>query len=213
MSLFENESVSRILTRFKRLFLLLLLIPVLLAVLGYFIEMNQETTSQAKAEIMLGDHYHTKYTEVGAVQAWLKSEQYLNKLKKDFNKSYNAEELAGKINTTLKSGKVIELSYSANNKEKADKVLTELVDAFLSRSDKVYENKKNSLEDQKLETNDELTLYEINSKLEDLIPTQIHMDVKVEESSNNPMRRAILGFLIGTMFSISILLAPEVFRK
>jgi teichuronic acid biosynthesis protein TuaF len=213
MSLFENESVSRILTRFKRLFLLLLLIPVLLAALGYFIEMNQETTSEAKAEIMLGDHFNTKYTEVGAVQAWLKSEQYLNKLKKDFNKSYNAEELAGKTNPTLKSGKVIELSYSANNKEKAEKVLTELVDAFLSRSDKVYEKKKSSLEDQKLETNDELTLYEINSELEDLIPTQIHMDVKVEESSNNPMRRAILGFLIGTMFSISILLAPEVFRK
>jgi teichuronic acid biosynthesis protein TuaF len=221
MSLFENESFKRILTRFKKLFIILLLLPVLLAGLGYFIEMNQETTSKAKAEIMLGDHYDSKYTDVGKVQVWLKSEKYLNELKDDYDLSYNAEELAGKTNPTIKPGKVIELSYSANNKDKAEKVLNELVDAFLNESNLSYKKEKSSLEKaiKKIEssTGDEVLkedkLYERKSELEELIPAEIHSEVTVNETKNNPMRRAILGFLIGTMFSISILLAPEVFRK
>jgi teichuronic acid biosynthesis protein TuaF len=213
MSLFEKESVKRILTRLKRLFFILLLLPVLLAGFGYFIEMNQETTSEAKAAIMLGDNYDLKYTDVGTVQEWLKSEKYLNELKDDYDLSYNAEELAGKTSPTIKPGKVIELSYSANNKEKAEKVLNELVDAFLTDSDNKYEEKKGSLEERIQSTEDEEALYSIWSDLEELRPTQIHKEVSVDETKNNPMRRAILGFLIGTMFSISILLVPEVFRK
>jgi teichuronic acid biosynthesis protein TuaF len=222
MSLLENESFKRILTRFKKLFFILLLLPILLAGLGYFIEMNQETTSKATAEIMLGDYGDTKYTEVGAVQTWLKSKRYLKKLKEDYDLSYNTEELAGKTNPTLKPGKVIELSYSTNNKEKAEKVLNELVDAFIKESNKNYEKEKSSLEQtiqviKSSSSEDEVfkedTLYKRQSELEKLKPTQINSEVSVDETKNNPIRRAILGFLIGTMFSISILLAPEVFRK
>jgi teichuronic acid biosynthesis protein TuaF len=221
MSLFENESFKRILTRFKKLFFVLLLLPVLLAGVGYFLEMNQETTSKAKAEIMLGDNYDPKYTDVGTVQEWLKSEKYLNGLKDDYNLSYNPEELAGKTNPTIKPGKVIELSYTTNNKDKAEKVLNDLVDAFLKDSNKNYKKQKNLLEEtiQNLESSTEDgvlkedTLYDRKSELEELRPAKIHKEVSVDETKNNPMRRAVLGFLIGTMFSISILLAPEVFRK
>jgi teichuronic acid biosynthesis protein TuaF len=221
MSFFENESFKRILTRLKKLFLILLLLPLLLAGLGYFIEMNQETTSKATAEIMLGDYEDSKYTDVGTVQVWLKSKRYLKKLKEDYDLSYNSEELAGKTNPTIKPGKVIEISYLANNKEKAEKVLNELVDAFLNESNKKYEKEKSSLEETiqntKSLSGDEVlkedTLFKRQSELEKLIPTKIHSEVSVDETKNNPMRRAILGFLIGTMFSISILLAPEVFRK
>jgi teichuronic acid biosynthesis protein TuaF len=215
MSLFENESFKRILTRFKRLFLVLLLLPVLLAGLGYFFEMNQETTSKAKAEIMLGDYPSEKYdyTDVGTVQELLKNDKYIKQL----DLSYNSEELAGKTNPTIKPGKVIELSFSANNKEKAEKILNELVDAFLVESNKGYEKRKGFLEDEKQRiessTKNEETLFSINSELDKLRPAQIHKEVLVDETKNNPMQRAILGFLIGTMFSISILLAPEVFRK
>ncbi|WP_226536034.1 hypothetical protein [Fictibacillus halophilus] len=211
MSLLENESFKRILTRFKQLFFILLLLPVLLAGLGYFIEMNQETTSKATAEIMLGNFpkKNNDYTDVGTVQKLLKNEKYLKQL----NLNYDEAELSKKTNPTIEPGRVIKLSYSATNKEKAEKVLNELVEAFVDYSNISYEERKSKLEEEIPNTEDELALYEMESELEDLRPTKIHMDVTVEESSNNPMRRAILGFLIGIMFSISILLAPEVFRK
>jgi teichuronic acid biosynthesis protein TuaF len=222
MSLFENESFKRILTRFKRLFLVLLLLPILLAGLGYFFEMNQETTSKAKAEIMLGDYEDSLFTDVGAVQELLKSERYLKDLKDKYDLNYVPTDLAGKTNPTIKPGKIIEVSYSANSKEKTKKTLNDLVNAFLEDSNNNYEDKKEELEDtiqdlKEATTEDEVSkidkIHERNSELEELRPTQIHKEVSVDETKNNPMRRAILGFLIGTMFSISILLVPEVFRK
>jgi teichuronic acid biosynthesis protein TuaF len=209
MSLFENESFKRILTRFKKLFFILLLLPLILACLGYFLEMNQETTSKAKAAIMLGEYPSTEYdyTDVGTVQVLLKNEKYLKKLNSDF------EKLAGKTEPMIQPGKVIELSYAANNSEKAEKVLKELVDAFLIESNKSYKERKRTLENKIQTTENEEVLYVMNTELEKLRPAQIHKEVTVDETKNNPMRRAILGFLIGTMFSISILLAPEVFRK
>jgi teichuronic acid biosynthesis protein TuaF len=215
MSLFENESFNRILTRFKKLLFMLLLLPLLLAGLGYFIEMNQETTSKAKAEIILGDYPSDEYdyTDVGIVQELLKNEKHLKKLKKEYDLSYNAKELAGKTNPTIKPGKVIELSYSGKSKEKTEKVLNELVDAFLIDSNKDYKKRKNQLEVDIQKNDDSYSLYDMKLELEKLKPIKIHKNVTVDEESKNPMRRAILGFLIGTMFSISILLAPEVFRK
>jgi teichuronic acid biosynthesis protein TuaF len=225
MSLLENESFKRILTRFKRLLLILLLLPILLAGLGYFIEMNQKTTSTATAEIMLGnvdfqiDKIKYEFTDVGTVQQLLKNEKFLNELKNYYNLSYDSEDLAGKTNTVHSAGKVIEITYSANSREESENVLQELVVAFERLSKESYEDQSELLEDlikdmESANGNESVKdLYDMKEKLEGLRPLKIHKDVSVEEGNNNPMRRAILGFLIGTMFSISILLAPEVFRK
>jgi teichuronic acid biosynthesis protein TuaF len=219
MSLFENESIKRIVTRFKKLFLVLLLLPVLFAGIGYFIGMNQETTSTAKAEIMLGDFKNTEFNDVGTVQENLKSERYLQSLKDEYNLNYNASELAGKTNPTYRTGKVIELSYTTENKEDAERVLQELVNKFVKKSNKAYYSQKNDYEEAiaRVEgtTNEDsiLELVKVKTDLKQLRPTQIHKDVSVDETSNNPMRKAILGFLVGLMFSISLLLFPEAIRK
>jgi teichuronic acid biosynthesis protein TuaF len=224
MSLFENESFRRILNRFKKLFFILLLLPILLAGLGYFIEMNQETTSKATAEIMLGEYPTPKhdYTDVGTVQELLKSESFLNELKSEYKLNYDSKELADKTNPTIKPGRIIEIPYTVNSKAQAEEVLNELVNALYKDINQQYNSEKKRLEDaiQKIEespsTDDALeveVLSNLQSESKKLRPAKIHKDVTVEEGKNNPMRRAILGFLIGTMFSISILLAPEVFRK
>jgi teichuronic acid biosynthesis protein TuaF len=224
MSLLENESVSRILTRFKKLFFILLLLPLLLAGLGYFIEMNQETTSKATAEIMLGEYPIPKYnyTDAGTVQELLKRESFLNELKDEYKTSYDSKELADKTNPTMKPGKIIEISYTADSKAQAEEVLNELVKALNKDINQYYKNKKNELEEdiqnaeKSASADDVLELEALNtlqSEYEKLRPAKILKDVTVDEGSNNPIRRAILGFLIGIMFSISILLAPEVFRK
>lgn len=224
MSLFENESIKRILIRFKKLFLVLLLLPVLFAGIGYFIGMNQETTSTAKAEIMLGDFIdYSPYTDGVAVQMLLKNENFLKQLKEDYKLSYDVTEVANKTNPITKPGKVIELSYSSESKDKAEKVLQELVDAFLTESNKEtkdngyisFKEKKDRIEGsiEEYTVDKEKTLNEYKTELDRLRKTQINTDVSVDETSNNPLRKAILGFLVGLMFSISLLLFPEVIRK
>jgi teichuronic acid biosynthesis protein TuaF len=213
MSFYENESLKRIISRFKKLFILLLLIPVVLGVLGYFLGMNQETSSKATAAIMLGEFESFEYTDTGAVQEFFKNPKDLKYLKDQYNLSYNPDELAGKTNPVIKPGKVIELEYSADSKEKAEKVLKELVDSFLDESEKIYSVEKDGWEKEYKKTTDQNALFSIKDKLNKLTKSEIHKEVSVEEKSKNPMRQAILGFLIGLMFSITILLAPEVFRK
>jgi teichuronic acid biosynthesis protein TuaF len=220
MSFMRNETFSRILKRLKKLFFILLLIPIILAALGYFIESNQKTTTNATAAIMLGNvnSQEKDFTDTGTVQELFKSEKYLKELKKEYNLSYNPAELAEKTNPTIKPGKIIELSYSSNSKEKADTILKELVDAFLLESNKNYESQKKSLEDsiknpELNDTTDQASLIDLEDKLTKLRPTEIHKEVALDETNNNPVRRAILGFLIGVMFSISILLFPEIIRK
>ncbi|MBH0161712.1 hypothetical protein [Fictibacillus sp. 26RED30] len=229
MSLFENESIKRIVTRFKKLFLILLLLPIIFGGLGYFIGMNQETSSTAKAEIKLGDFKNTEFNDVGTVQENLKSEKFLEKLKREYDLSYDSLELSGKTNPTVKPGKIIELSYTTESNKESEKILQELVDAFLNESNNETNNennisfkeKKDSIEARiekvKLFSGNEVVkedlLYNLESDLEELKPAKLHKDVSVDETNNNPLRKAILGFLVGLMFSISLLLFPEVIRK
>ncbi|MBN3554191.1 hypothetical protein JYA63_07950 [Fictibacillus nanhaiensis] len=224
MSLLENESIKRILIRFKKLFFVLLLLPIIFAGLGYFLGMNEEATYTAKAEIRLGEFIaSSQFTNVGEVQDLLKNENYLSNL----NVTDDPIELASKTNPIIKPRKVIELSYSSDSKKESEKVLQKLVNAFLKDSNDVVNDKndisymewKDILEGQIKEledSNDANKTAEISDRKEDLEklrPTQIEKDVYVEETNNNPLRKAILGFLVGLMFSISILLFPEVIRK
>ncbi|NMH75168.1 hypothetical protein HF078_18985 [Bacillus sp. RO2] len=141
--------LNLLLNRIKKSIPLLIIIPLLLAGLGYFFEMKSEpvVSYAAKAEIELGfyngdEKTFEKMNNAEAVKGIITSNSFLESTFPD----YEPEELeairSGIVINTV-SGTSLELIYRSDNEEEVEEGLERLVDAFLVRDKEELE--KNSL--------------------------------------------------------------------
>lgn len=217
MSILKNETSQRLLKRTKRLSLLIVLLPLLTAVFAYVLESKTPTVFTAEAEVVLGNFQDEKLTNLGALPKFMTSE--------NFFEDEDVKEIAKQLSFEKDPGpSALTFSLSGNTEVEVETKLTTFLDAFMENSDQRYEDTYNFLKEKKkkvenLEVNAENAvskeelLVDLEDDLDGLRNTYISKEVTVSSSYNNPLNRAVFGFIIGLMLSVIIVVAPEVFRK
>jgi teichuronic acid biosynthesis protein TuaF len=220
-----NELLKRILYRARKLAVLLLLIPILAAGIGYVFAEKQPASYIAEAEIMLGSYEQDTRNNPALMKKKLTSELFIKKLNESYDLDLDIDELKSRllVEETV-TNKTLKLSFNDQDKKAAEQTLTKFVDGFMLESDEWLENKKKRLETliEEAENNESeaepATKQEVLSKLydqyEELEDALVINDVTVSASNFvSPVQRAIFGLLIGIILSTLLLLLPELFRE
>jgi teichuronic acid biosynthesis protein TuaF len=220
-----NELLKRILYRAKKLAVLLLLIPILTAGIGYIFAEKQPASYIAEAEIMLGSYEQDTRNNPALMKKKLTAERFIEKLNENYDLDLDIDELKSRllVEETV-TNKTLKLSFNDRDKKAAEQTLTKFVDGFMLESDEWLENKKNRLETliEEAESNESeaepATKQEVLSKLydqyEELEDALVINDVTVSAGNFvSPVQRAIFGLLIGIILSALLLLLPELFRE
>ncbi|CAN7177088.1 hypothetical protein [Rossellomorea sp. LjRoot5] len=220
-----KQMAASIIHRFKKLFILLCIIPILTAGIAYFMEMGKETTYTASTKIVLGNFENEKLTNPSVVKTFYQSEKPLKEVIKEENLDYSVNEIKDGFSIEEQGNKVIEMKYTSKDNNKSEEIVLGLSEYFLSISEKKLNNKIKLVEDglervKETEKNrgylerEELEYRTDNEFiLENFRETKQLEPVTVSTSSNNPLKKAIFGFLVGIMLSLFILLIPELFKE
>lgn len=216
---------ASIIRRFKKLFILLCIIPIVTAGIASFMEMGKETTYTASTKIVLGNFENENLTNPSVVKTKYQSSDALKEVINKENLNYSIQEIKDGISIEEQGDKVIEIKYTSGDKNKSKDIVQGVSDYFLIKSEeklnekiklvedglaRVEETEKNRgyLEREELEykTDNEFILVNFRETKE-LEP------VSVSTSSSAPFKKAIFGFLVGIMLSLFILLIPELFKE
>ncbi|MFT9599862.1 hypothetical protein [Mesobacillus sp.] len=219
-----NDLLRRIMNRAKKLAVLLLLIPILTAGAAYFMAKQIPVTYIAKAEIMLGNFENTFRTNPNVMKKYIRSSEFIKKINDDYSLDLDVGQVKSRftVNALVPEG-VLELSYRGTGQEDSIEALDKLIDGILSESSERFEEKKTELETRmkKIEAEEtqeeaiakEAELHDLQEDYDNLQNSFVLEEVIVGTSNAvSPVQRAILGFLIGIIFSVFVLLLPELFR-
>ncbi|TYS59958.1 hypothetical protein FZC74_07330 [Sutcliffiella horikoshii] len=219
--------LNLLINRIKKSIPLLIIIPLLLAGLGYFFEMKTEpvVSYAAKAKIELG-YYEDRMNNAETVKRHITGNTFL----KSTFPEYEPEELealrSGIVINTL-SDTTIELIYRSDNEEEVEEGLERLVDAFLAEDNELYEARssinKNGIKDYTEEEVSNETKVEklsetiiLQKELLTLYPAELTEPVMVSESRSEDFsnkKRAVLGGLIGVTIVFGYIVVPLLFRE
>ncbi|MEA3320537.1 MAG: hypothetical protein U9Q88_10950 [Bacillota bacterium] len=220
--------LNLLINRIKKSIPLLIIIPLLLAGLGYFFEMKTEpvVSYAAKAKIELGFYDIEKMNNAERAKRYITGNTFLESTFPD----YEPEELealrSGIVINTL-SGTTIELIYRSDNEEEVEEGLERLVDAFLAEDNELYDTSssinKNGIKAYKEDEVSDETKVEKQSKiiklekeLLTLYPAELTEPVMVGESRSEDLsskKRAVLGGLIGVTIVFGYIVVPLLFRE
>lgn len=220
-----NELLKRILYRAKKLAVVLLLIPILTAGLGYVFAEKQPASYIAEAEIMLGNYGQDTRNNPSLMKKRLTSDLFIEKINENYNLDLDIKKLESGLSVEeTVSNKTLKFSFIDQNKKVAEETLTKFVDGIMRESEEWLERKKTRLEDniKDMEKDDsemepatkQKVLSDLYDEYEELEDTLVTKDVTVSPSNFiSPVQRAIFGLLIGIILSTLILIMPELFRK
>jgi teichuronic acid biosynthesis protein TuaF len=226
--------LNLLLNRIKKSIPLLIIIPLLLAGLGYFFEMKSEpvVSYAARAKIELGFYnYNEKIIEkmnnAEGAKGIITSNSFLESTFPD----YEPEELealrSGIVINTLSSTS-LELIYRSDNEEEVEEGLERLVDAFLVRDNEELETKLSNAKDRLKTLNSEPlaveetivdrenAIYEFEDIISSYYPAEVTEPVVVGESRSEDLsskKRAVLGGLIGVTIVFGYIVVPLLFRE
>ncbi|MDM5200729.1 hypothetical protein QUF79_22160 [Fictibacillus enclensis] len=217
-----KEITESIWHRFKKFFILLLLIPILTTVIAYFLASREPGTSQADAKIKLGSAENSTLNTPDSAKEYLLSDEFLRSVKglsKDEEK-----ELKEKLQVVPETDTIITLSLSDENKNKAKSQLKSVVKAFMNESSNQSEKWRTTLDHQikKVEGTEvsgegtikkEEYLFDLKTRMLKIKDPKLLEKVDTTDTNANPKRKAILGLLVGLILSASLLLLPEIFKK
>jgi teichuronic acid biosynthesis protein TuaF len=212
-----------IMQRIKKLALLFVFLPILTAVVAYVFELSTPSHYIARARIELGNFENTGLTDPRLVQERLLSQGYIEEIYETYDPPMEISQIKQNLKVSLGNTRIVTVELTGSNRKQVKKTLNAVVKGFVSQSNDLYKQKYNLLTSkiktvQSIETTEELVsqqqlLYELESKLTDLRPTNIIEPVTVVDSGGSPSKRAVLGFLLGIMADACILFFLEVFRK
>ncbi|MGG1572315.1 hypothetical protein [Fictibacillus sp. NRS-1165] len=218
-----KEITESILHRFKKLFILLLLIPVLTTVIAYFMAAKAPSSAQASAKIKLGQAENSMLNTPESAKEYLASDEFLSSIK-GLNKD-EEKAMKEKLQVAPETDTIITLTLADENKGKAKSQLKSVVKAFMTEGNHQTEQWKTTLEDQikKVEGTEvtgegtikkEEYLFDLKTRAMKIKEPKLLEKVDTAEmAGDNPKRKAVLGLLVGLMLSASILLLPEIFKK
>lgn len=227
-----NELLKRILYRAKKLAVLLLLIPILTAGIGYIFAEKQPASYIAEAEIMLGSYEQDTRNNPAIMKKKLTADRFIEKLNENYDLDLDIEVLKSKIliEETV-TNKTLKLSFNDQDKIVAEETLTKFVDGIMLDSEEWIENRKNRLKESIKRLEDSIENTESNAAevepatMEKILSDQYDEYEELEDaliinevsvSAGNfvsPVQRAIFGLLIGMIISALVLLLPELFRE
>lgn len=216
---------ASIIHRFKKLFILLCIIPIVTAGIAYFMEMGKETTYTASTMYELGNFENEKLTNAAVISDLYKTPKYIGDIIKSEDLNYSVDEIKSGIQIGEAGRNLIEFKYTSTNKEKAEEIVKSYSNYFSAVSTKKYNKKyeivKRAIERVKLtektrgylEREEPEFLSDKESTQENFRKTIEVKPVSVSTLSSNPLKKAIFGFLVGIMLSLFILLIPELFKE
>ncbi|WP_404445577.1 hypothetical protein LG307_19635 [Sutcliffiella horikoshii] len=226
--------LNLLINRIKKSIPLLIIIPLLLAGLGYFFEIKSEpvVSYAAKAKIELGFYDIEKWNNAEKVKSYITNYSFLESTFPDYDPEDLEAIRSGIVINTL-SGTSLELIYRSDNAEEVEEGLERLVDAFLVRDNEELEKKsltyENIIEGKTLEElegkaeNSELSLVELleliiesDEKILSYYPAEVTEPVMVSESRSEDFsskKRAVLGGLVGVTIVFGYIVVPLLFRE
>ncbi|HAQ06966.1 MAG TPA: hypothetical protein DCR24_05355 [Bacillus bacterium] len=220
-----NDIFKRVISRIKRLAVLLLLIPILTAATGYFLALQKPSIYTASSEIFIGNFQNQIKTNPTLMKHYVTKTGFLEEVNEKYQLNLNVPQVKSRFTTHAnQQGNILELGYRSPDQQEAEETLRKLTDAISAEGTKLYEDKKELL------ANQISTIKETDSEYEkvykevqlldkltteiDLIKPEILEPVTVKNSQAiSPMQSAILGFLLGVILNFFILLLPELFRE
>jgi teichuronic acid biosynthesis protein TuaF len=220
-----KDMMKRIMNRAKKFAIFLLLIPILTAGAAYVLASQSPATYTAKAEIMLGNFENTFRTNPNVMKKYVKSTEFINKINEDYGLGLDVGQVKSRFSVTaLVAEGALELSYRGTDLQNSEENLNKLVDGILKESTERIEQKRKELETrmktiEAIETEEdavkrESELHDMQVDYDNLQNSFVSEEVTGGTSNVvSPIQRAILGFLIGFIISVFILLLPELFRE
>lgn len=219
-----------LINRIKKSIPLLIIIPLLLAGLGYFFEIKSEpvVSYAAKAEIELGFYNdNARMNSAETVKSFITSYAFLESTFPDYDQE-DLEALKSGIVVNTLSGTSLELIYRSDNEEEVEERLNRLVDAFLAYDNEELEryssnpNKRlealygKALGAEETVVDRENSIYEYEDVLLSYYPAEVTQPVIVNESRSEDFsskKRAVLGGLIGVTIVFGYMVVPLLFRE
>lgn len=216
--------INSLFKRFKRLAVLLILIPILTGAIAFIFESREPTTYIGTAEVMLGTFDNESITDQDLMKDQVGSRAFLERINNNHNLGMDVDYVSSKVKVELKPGKFLAYSLVGDNKEKVEKELSLAVEGFLKESKRVQQGlitvaEKGIAEAGKIESeNEDITKVALVHQLqEDLINlqmgTELNKPVTVVENNNDPFKLGVLGLIVGLMISLAILVLPEIFKE
>lgn len=217
-----------LINRLKKSIPLLIIIPLLLAGLGYFFEIKSEpvVSYAAKAKIELGFYDDVNMNNAETAKGFITGYSFLESTFPDYEPE-DLEALRSGIVINTLSGTSLELIYRSDNEEEVEEGLDRLVEAFLTYDNGKFEE-KSAINEDSLEAlngkdvgeesivDKEKFIYELKNELLTLYPAQLTEPVMVNESRSEDFsskNRAVLGGLIGITIVFGYMVVPLLFRE
>lgn len=232
-----KQTLSRIISRFKKFAIFLLLIPVFTGVLSFVLAEKSDNSNMNKgvhfadATISLGQFNDPQLNHPNSVKNLVSSSAFLNEVIDENNLNVEAEELQQNMTLENVYDELIIISLTGNDKETVEKSLQGIVDKFLDLSNdryaewsKIVNETVQDLQGTNVSKEEEVEqkefLYELrqdlyNAREAKVVEPVSLMDEKGLSSGNqaqDPFKQTVFGVIIGLMLSAFLLLIPEVFR-
>lgn len=219
--------VRRITGRSKKYLWILLLIPILLGGIGWFLPVGKEPTIiQAETIISLGNYQDQDFNQAKNVVTLLSHDPFYEN-----NLAHLVEEIGvpGNLTVAAVNEQMVKLVYSDSSAEQAANVVNEVANAFLSLDQQKFAEKQRIIDDSLAALEDEEVgeeakvdqqrfLYELRTIQLDLKPAVLLKEASpnelvAESKTLSSKDRAVLGVLIGVSIAFLAIVLPVLVRK
>ncbi|WP_053361355.1 hypothetical protein [Bacillus sp. FJAT-27251] len=217
--------IQRVAAKSKKYLLILLLVPVLLGLLGWFVPVGNEPEAiSAEAELTLGSYQNKDLNDPKLVVGLLTTPPFYAD---HFQWAGEPEEILSKLIVTQVNERNINLVYTGTAAEDAVEMVNEISAAFLALDQQEFAEKQSviqatidSLENQEVapeaQVDQHRFLYELKTAQLDNKPAswiKQAQEANVEGQALSSRDRAVLGVLIGITIMFFWMVIPELVRK
>ncbi|ALC82512.1 MULTISPECIES: teichuronic acid biosynthesis protein TuaF [Bacillus] len=220
-----NGLLKRIGVRIKKYIVFLIVLPLLLGIVGYFISPSVQTNENtASITIKTGSYNDASLNDTKEIPVLLTSDSFLKETFPDFS-SEQVEEVKQKLMIEIQSNHLFQLSYQG---EDSSEILKKISETFMAKDQKLFSSKQSVIQSNIEELENEAVsddskvdkqrfLYELETTMLTIEPAQTIYPLTAEEETKSAgmsaKKRVVLGVLIGLAISFCLVVVPEIFRE
>lgn len=223
-----EQLIHDVIKRVKKNLPIIIIIPLLLAGLGYFFESNSKSvvTYRGDADVSLGYYDDMNLNASETAKPILLNYAFLNELFEGYTIE-EIEKLQNTVRVDILSGSRLSISYEGDSEEEVREILTTLVQGFLAYDADKFAQKQTVLEENFKELKEETVsqaskvekqrfIYELQTGLLEIYPAELANPIKVNEykmEDFSAKKRSVLGGLIGITIVFAYIAVPILFRE
>jgi teichuronic acid biosynthesis protein TuaF len=219
--------IQRMAAKNKKSIFLLLLVPVLFGMIGWFVPAGNEPSAiSAEAELSLGSYNNKDLNDPKQVLTLLTHRPFYAE---HLEEAGEPAEILSNLIVTQVNERNINLTYTGTSAEKAVDTVNEIAGAFLALDKQKFAEKQSviqttidSLEKEEVapeaKVDHQRFLYELKTAQLDIKPAVLikqaqEEETGVESQALSSRDRAVLGVLIGITLMFAWMVIPELVRK